>query len=174
MAIFKKTDEEGHDMTPVATIDRPQPKQPKQPAQSNSVSVIGPTMEFNGELSADEDLIIEGKVKGTIAHHKKHLTVGRQGRVEADIHASSVIVLGELVGDIFSDGSVTLSKGAFVKGNILCGRIIMEDGARFKGTIDMGEPAKVATVPQKSKASDKAPGEQDPNASQEASEANVS
>jgi cytoskeletal protein CcmA (bactofilin family) len=115
--------------------------------QSNNVSVIGPTLVFKGELSADEDLIIEGHIEGTIAHHKKNLTVGEQGRVKADIHASSVIVLGQLIGDIHCEGMVSLAKGADVKGDIFCGRIVMEEGARFKGKIDVGEQPKVAVVP---------------------------
>jgi cytoskeletal protein CcmA (bactofilin family) len=87
--------------------------------------------------------VIEGDIEGTIAHHKKHLTIGKQGRVKADIHASSVIVEGRLLGDIHSEGVVSLANGADVMGNIYCGRIVMEDGARFKGRIDMGERKKV-------------------------------
>lgn len=113
-----------------------------RPVRSKNVSVIGPTLVFKGELSADEDLVIEGNIEGTIAHHKKHLTIGTQGRVKADIHASSVIVEGKLTGDIHSEGIVSLAKGADVTGNIYCGRIVMEDGARFKGRIDMGEKQK--------------------------------
>ena len=77
-----------------------------QPIRSRNVSVIGPTLTFRGELSADEDLIIEGMIEGTIAHHDKNITIGKQGRVIADIHANSVIVHGELKGDIHSDGMV--------------------------------------------------------------------
>ncbi len=145
MAIFGKSDD---DVTP-AIVSEPRIGQ-KRPARSNNVSVIGPTMVFKGELSADEDLIIEGHIEGTITHHKKHLTVGKQGRVHADINASSVIVLGELVGDIRSDGMVSLAKSARVKGNIYCARIVMEDGARFKGKIDMGQAPKVKLVPNES------------------------
>lgn len=138
MAMFRKTDDD----------DRPDPASPPRigqarPIRSKNVSVIGPTLVFKGELSADEDLVIEGHIEGTIAHHKKHLTVGKQGRVKADIHASSVIVEGRLVGDIHSEGIVSLASGADVSGNIYCGRIVMEDGARFKGRIDMGDPPKV-------------------------------
>ncbi len=111
--------------------------------KADNVYVIGPTLVFKGELSADEDLIIEGQIEGTIAHHKKNLTVGKQGRVKADIDATSVIIEGQLVGDIRSDGIVSLAKGADVKGNIFCARIVMKDGARFEGKIDMGEPPKV-------------------------------
>ncbi|MCZ6717190.1 MAG: polymer-forming cytoskeletal protein, partial [Gammaproteobacteria bacterium] len=97
MGIFNVSDEnERPDIASVPRIGE------TRPVQSKNVSVIGPTMVFKGELSADEDLIIEGQIEGTIAHHEKHLTVGKQGRVKADIHASSVIVLGQLVGDIHS------------------------------------------------------------------------
>ena len=141
MGIFNMSDEnERRDIASVPRIGK------AQPAQSKNVSVIGPTLVFKGELSADEDLIIEGHIEGTIAHHKKHLTVGKQGRVKANIHASSVIVLGKLVGDIHSEGIVSLAKGADVTGNISYSRIIMEDGARFKGKIDMGEAPKVTVV----------------------------
>jgi cytoskeletal protein CcmA (bactofilin family) len=138
MAMFRKTDDD----------DRPDMASPPRigqarPIRSKNVSVIGPTLVFKGELSADEDLVIEGHIEGTIAHHKKHLTIGKQGRVKADIHASSVIVEGRLVGDIHSEGIVSLASGADVSGNIFCSRIVMEDGARYKGRIDMGEAPKV-------------------------------
>ncbi|MEE8094244.1 MAG: polymer-forming cytoskeletal protein [Gammaproteobacteria bacterium] len=113
------------------------------------MSVIGPTLEFKGELQADEDLVIEGQVEGTIAHHKKRLTIGKQGRVRADIDANSIIVEGQLVGDIHGVEVVSLASGADVTGNIFCRRIVIEDGARFNGRIDMGDQPKVTLVPKK-------------------------
>ncbi len=142
MAIFRRSDD--NDRPDISSA--PRIEQTRQ-VRTKNVSVIGPTLVFKGELSADEDLIIEGHIEGSIAHHEKHLTVGKQGRVKADIHANSVIILGKLVGDIRSDGTVTLAKGADVEGNIFCGRIVMEDGARFEGKIDMGKPAKEAKLP---------------------------
>lgn len=137
MALFNKADDDNlHEITTA-----PKSGQARL-LRSKSVSVIGPTLVFKGELSADEDLIIEGQIEGTIAHHKKHLTVGEQGRVMADIHASSVIVLGKVVGDIHSESIVSLTKSSNVKGNIYCARISMEDGALFEGSIDMGEREK--------------------------------
>jgi cytoskeletal protein CcmA (bactofilin family) len=122
----------------------------QQPIRSKNVSVIGPTLVFKGELSADEDLIIEGTIEGTIAHHKKNLTIGKKGRVTADIHATSVIIEGELNGDIHSDGLVSLAKGAKVTGNVYCTRLVMEDGATFNGKIDMAVPQqlKIASGPE--------------------------
>jgi cytoskeletal protein CcmA (bactofilin family) len=139
MAMFKKDD----DSVRSDVASPPRIGQTK-PIRSKNVSVIGPTLVFKGELSADEDLIIEGTIEGTIAHHEKHLTVGKQGRVKADIHASSVIVEGQLVGDIHSEGIVSLAKSADVSGNIFCGRIVMEEGARFAGRIDMGRTPRVS------------------------------
>lgn len=116
------------------------------PVRSRNVSVIGPTLVFKGELSADEDLVIEGTIEGTIAHHKKNLTVGKQGRVTADIHASSVLVEGALNGNIHSDGLVSLAKTAVVEGDIFCARLVFEDGASFTGRVDMAKlnPLKIA------------------------------
>jgi cytoskeletal protein CcmA (bactofilin family) len=138
MAIFKKTDDSDQPMKQ----DAPRTSLARA-AASDKKSVIGPSLAFKGEFSAEEDLIIEGQIEGSIAHHKKHLTIGKQGRVKADIHAASVIVFGKLVGDIHSEGSVSLAKGCDVEGNIFCGHIVMEDGARFKGAIDMDETSEV-------------------------------
>ena len=110
-------------------------------------SVIGPTLKFKGELSANEDLIIEGEIEGTIAHQDKNLTVGKEGRVKADINARTVEVYGKVEGDIHGEDIVKLAKSADVKGNIRCARIVMEDGARFSGSIDMGQKKKAPSKP---------------------------
>jgi len=140
MAMFKKSYDDKLDVSTPPRIGQ------SRPIRSKNVSVIGPTLIIKGELSADEDLVIEGQIEGTIAHHKKNLTIGKEGRVKADIHASSVLVEGHLVGDIHSEGIVSLAKSASVKGDIHCGRIVMEDGARFSGRIEMGEPRKATVV----------------------------
>ena len=146
--MFNKKDREYEDsrVTPPLRIGE------QQPVRSKNVSVIGPTLVFKGELSADEDLIIEGTIEGTIAHHKKNLTIGAAGRVSADIHASSVLVEGQLDGDIHSDGMVSLAKGATVNGDIYCVRIVLQDGACFNGKVVMEKekqaPLKIAPKPQ--------------------------
>lgn len=110
-------------------------------------SVIGPTLVFKGELSANEDLIIEGRVDGTIAHQEKNLTVGKEGRVKAAINARTVEIYGKVEGDIRCEDSVKLAKTSEVKGNIHCARIIMEDGAQFTGRIEMAGKAKPKSEP---------------------------
>ncbi len=134
-------------------IEEPQETSPlrigeQQPIRARNVSVIGPTLVFKGELSADEDLVIEGKVEGTIAHHQKNLTIGKQGRVTADIHATSVLVEGELNGDIHCEVLVSLAKNAMVTGNIYCSRLIMEEGATFNGNIEMVVPKHLKIAPE--------------------------
>ncbi len=93
MAMFKKSDD--NDRPTIASL--PKIGQTRQ-TQSKNVYVIGPTLVFKGELSADEDLYIEGCIEGTIAHHKMNLPVGKQGRVKADIYATSVIIEGYKTG----------------------------------------------------------------------------
>jgi len=130
--MFKKNDE---------PVEREEPVAPGYTAnievRKRNVSVIGPTLFIKGELSANEDLIIEGQIEGTISHQDKNLTVGKNGRVKADIHAQIVEIQGEVDGDIRGDNMVKLTGSAVVNGNIYCGRICMEDGAIFSGTIHM-------------------------------------
>ena len=117
--------------------------------RKRAVSVIGPTLIFKGELSANEDLVIEGQIEGTIAHQDKNLTVGKSGRVAADIHAEIVEIQGEVNGDIRGDQLVKLTESAVVNGNIRCARIVMEEGACFTGNIQMerrAEPAPAAKL----------------------------
>jgi len=118
-------------------------KSPTRPSagSSGTASVIGPTLSFVGELSAQEDLIIEGKIEGTIKHQKRNLTVGKQGRVKADIHAMKVIIEGTVEGDVRGDELVLLAKGSKLTGNISSPRVSMEDGAIFKGKMSVGTDA---------------------------------
>ena len=160
MSIFKKSNHEDRtystsDDDDRLSIDSTPRVETMPPVRFQNVSVIGPTLVIKGELSADEDLVIEGQIEGMIAHHKKHLTVGEQGRVKGDIHAHSVFILGQLVGDIYSEGMVSLAKGADVQGNISCARIAVEDGAKWRGKNDMLEDDATATaVPKESEQPD--------------------
>lgn len=118
------------------------------PVRSRNGSVIASTWAFKGKPPVTEGLIIEGHLECTIAHHKEHLTVGENGRVKADIHAKTVVVLGQLIGDIYSEGMVSLAKSSDVKGDIFCACLCIENGARFRGKIDMGELHDAPVVPE--------------------------
>jgi cytoskeletal protein CcmA (bactofilin family) len=119
------------------------------------VATIGKSGVVKGELSGSEDLIVDGEVEGSIALRGQTLTVGPNGRVRANIEARNVILHGRLDGDIRASERVDLRKSASLSGNISTSRISIEDGAFFKGGIDIqkGEPApKTDAKPQASAA----------------------
>ncbi len=104
---------------------------------ADKVSVIGPTLVFKGELEAGEDLLIQGKVEGSITHTAQSLTIGEQGAVAADIRARNIVVEGEVTGDMYGSESVGIRETAVVKGNVYSPRVGIDEGAHFKGGIDM-------------------------------------
>jgi cytoskeletal protein CcmA (bactofilin family) len=98
--------------------------------------IIGKQITIRGNLSGSEDLIVEGRIEGTVSL-KNHLTIEDSGVVEADIDVADLTVNGHMRGDMSAVQSVSINASAKVVGNIRAPRIIIEDGARFKGSIDM-------------------------------------
>jgi cytoskeletal protein CcmA (bactofilin family) len=143
MMLFKQSDDDGPDKVPPPGIGR------SRPIRSNNTSVIASTLRVEGKPSATEGLLIEGRLECTTAHHQKHLTVGEYSRVKANIHASTVTVFGQLVGNIHSKGMVWLAKSANVKGDIFCACLFIEEGARVEGKIEMGKTTSIAATPQR-------------------------
>ena len=105
------------------------------------VSVIGESLHFKGELSAGEDLIIEGTVEGKINQGKCCLTLKPNGRIIADVNATKIFIDGTVQGDLRATVSVTIRATGKVTGNIVAPRIAIDDGASFNGTIEMRDPA---------------------------------
>ena len=103
---------------------------------SEKISVLGPTLVFKGELTADEDLMLKGRVEGSITHTAS-LRIGEGGSVRGNIKAKHVTVDGNVDGDVFGGGSVTVRESAKVAGNIFAPRVSLVEGARFNGKIDM-------------------------------------
>src|ERR1700688_4288228 len=99
-------------------------------------SVLGPTLDFKGELSAEEDLLIQGRGEGYITHTQR-LTVGAQGTVKANISALLIIVEGTVDGDLQAEKSVFVKDTAKVCGNIYAPTVSIIEGANFSGSIDM-------------------------------------
>jgi cytoskeletal protein CcmA (bactofilin family) len=102
-------------------------------------AVIGPSIKINGDLSGEEDLIIQGKVAGTIQLKEKSLTVGKQGKVDANVLAKNIIVDGEVKGDLYGSERVAIRKTGNVHGNIVSPKVSLEEGCSFKGSIDMDQ-----------------------------------
>ena len=100
-------------------------------------SVLGPTIQFKGELSAEEDVIIQGCIEGSITHMRR-LTIGPEGTVRAKIDAQQVVVEGTLEGDVRAEKSVAVKEGAHMTGNIMAPSVSILQGANFNGHVDMG------------------------------------
>ena len=111
--------------------------------RSVDVATIGKSVIVKGELSGSEDLYVDGEVEGSINLRGQSLTIGPNGRVHANIEARNVIVHGRVDGNIKASDRVDLRKSASLCGDILTTRVAIEDGAFFKGTIDIqkAEPA---------------------------------
>ena len=97
---------------------------------------IGKSVFVKGELSGSEDLYLDGEVEGTIELRGQSLTIGPNGRVRANTHAQDIVVHGKVTGNLHAD-RVELKKSALVTGDVITGRIVIEDGAFFKGGIDI-------------------------------------
>ena len=101
------------------------------------LSVIGKTVFVKGEVEAAEDMLVEGRLEGSIKHTASRLTVGVSGVVNADINAKNLVIQGTVDGNIVGSESVVIEESAEVRGNIYTARISVADGAQFSGTIDM-------------------------------------
>jgi cytoskeletal protein CcmA (bactofilin family) len=114
----------------------------REPSESSaeSVSVIGETLHFKGELSAGEDLVIEGRVEGTINQGKCCLTVKPKGHITASVNATKIFIEGKVEGDLSATVSVTVRESGVVDGNIIAPRVAITEGATFNGNIRMLSP----------------------------------
>lgn len=115
---------------------------------NDRASVLGPTLYFKGDLSAEEDLLIQGRVEGSVTHTQR-LTVGPQGTVKANIRAQLIVVEGTVDGDLSAEKSVVVKESAKIVGNIAAPSVSISEGASFSGNIDMGSKKEAAARPVK-------------------------
>jgi len=110
------------------------------PRRSTTNATIGPSIFIKGDLSGEEDLVIEGRVEGKVDLKQNNVTIGKNGRVRADVFGKVVIVEGEVDGNVFAREQAILRQAGAIRGNITAPRVMLEDGSRFKGSIDMEAP----------------------------------
>ncbi|HVP51790.1 MAG TPA: polymer-forming cytoskeletal protein [Terriglobales bacterium] len=101
-----------------------------------AVAHIGKSVVIKGELSGSEDLYLDGEVEGKIDLREHHLTIGPHARVRAGVNARDIVVQGQLNGNVHGRERVELKKSAVLTGDIVTQRIVIEDGAVFKGSIE--------------------------------------
>ena len=121
--------------------EKPQNLPPPSPAPTHSErAVIGPSISIVGEVKGKEDLLIQGQIDGTVDLKDQSVTIGPEGRVKADITGRVVAVEGEVDGNLHAEEQVVLRSSAKVQGDITAPRVVLEDGASFRGLVDMGDP----------------------------------
>jgi cytoskeletal protein CcmA (bactofilin family) len=118
-------------------------------SDSRNAATIGKAVKVVGQIFTKEDLYVDGDVEGTIESQDNKVTIGPNGRVQASIKARDVIILGQVQGNVETSDKVDIRKDAKLVGDIVTSRISIEDGALFKGSIDIkkAEPKSAAPAP---------------------------
>jgi len=115
--------------------------QPEPEPRRNSVAHIGKSVRIKGELTGSEDLYIDGQVEGVVQLKDYYLTVGPSGKVQANVNAKKVMIHGSVRGNICASDSVTIGKTGSLIGDLIVAGVVIEDGAYFKGSIDIQKAA---------------------------------
>lgn len=133
--------------SPAADTRSAAPAAPASPtARRRETAVIGASIQIDGHLRGQEDLIIEGEVNGTVNLANNTLTIGNQAKIKANVFAHTVYIDGTMDGDLYGAEQVLVRKTARMKGNITSPRVTLEDGASFKGSIEMDPEAVKAAI----------------------------
>ena len=161
--IWKKSDAD-NPSTPTPLQSPPKPSAPRsQPSSVKDRALIGSSIKIEGNLSGGEDLFVEGRVEGKIDLNQHSVTIGNDGRIKADIHGRRIVIMGEVEGDLYGSEQITLRQSSKVRGNLIAPRVSLEDGADFKGSIDMTSKPPVEAKPlHKEIAAAKSPSPQSP------------
>jgi cytoskeletal protein CcmA (bactofilin family) len=100
-------------------------------------ATIGTTISIHGDLTGEEDLLIEGRIEGKIECRRHSVIVGKNGHIKGDIYGKNITVEGNVEGNLYGDEQLSVRQSGTVNGNIVAPRVALEDGANFKGSIEM-------------------------------------
>jgi cytoskeletal protein CcmA (bactofilin family) len=131
--------------TPAPTYEPP--SRAAAPAATGDQATIGKGLVIKGEISGSESLFIDGKVEGTVNLPGNRVTVGRNGQVAANITSREIVVLGKVRGNVIATDRVDIRSEGALTGDVTAARISIEDGAFFKGGIDIRKPDAKAGAP---------------------------
>ena len=120
-------------------VPPPTPKTEVHPKMAD-IAHIGKSVVIRGELSGSEDLFLDGEVEGSIDLKGHALTIGPNGKIRANVQAQEVVIHGRVDGNVRGTDRVELKKSAVLSGDIFTQRIMIEDGAFFKGAVDIQKP----------------------------------
>ena len=143
------------EVTPVSTTPQERKFEPvPQELSRGAVAHIGKSVVVKGELSGSEDLYIDGQVEGTIELREHNLTIGPHGRVQANVTAKEVVLHGTLKGNVRAVDRVEIRKSGSLVGDVVAARVMIEDGASIKGSVDIQKPAEPGSKPAEVKKTD--------------------
>jgi cytoskeletal protein CcmA (bactofilin family) len=111
--------------------------QKSQTPQAKERAMIGSTISIKGDLTGEEDLLIEGRLEGKIELRHNSVTIGKNGHIKADIFGKVITVDGTVEGNLYGEEQLIVRHCGTVRGNITAPRVALEDGCNFKGSIDM-------------------------------------
>src|SRR5690349_15164628 len=124
------------DTAPMSTT----PSTSYQNPDARSAAVIGKSVMIKGQIFSREDLTIDGEVEGSVELHEHRLTVGPHGKLQAGVKAREIVVLGSVHGNVEAPDKIDIRKDARLVGDIETARLVIEDGASFKGSIAIARP----------------------------------
>lgn len=105
--------------------------------RGSSFANIGRSVHVKGELTGNEDLTVDGTVEGRVDLNGHNLTIGTHGRITAEVSAKRVVVRGHVTGDILAEERIEVADGGVVEGDLTAPKVVLAEGARFKGSVDM-------------------------------------
>ena len=131
----------------IPMAEPPKPAPPPVRVEPNGRAVIGPSLVMKAQITGVEDLYIDGQVDGAIDLTGHNLTVGAKGRVKANVVARNIFVEGNLEGNVQASEKVEIRKTGSLRGDLTTAGVTIEDGAYFKGSIDIVKAPSVAAAP---------------------------
>jgi cytoskeletal protein CcmA (bactofilin family) len=145
VSLFGKPREESTPEAPQASSAAAPPRPPAQPAraaersprQGEEMANIGKSISIKGDLSGNEDLVIEGKVEGKVTLPNSQLTIGANGTIKAEVQAKSVVVIGRVSGNVRGTERVEIQATGIVEGDVIAPRLVVAEGAVVNGSIQM-------------------------------------
>jgi cytoskeletal protein CcmA (bactofilin family) len=141
--MWKKSETEDNSFPKVSEPHVPNASTSNAPAlKVQEHATIGSTISIKGDMAGEEDLLIEGKIEGKIECRRHSVIVGKNGRIKGDIYGNSITVEGNVEGNLYGDEQLNVRQSGTVHGNIVAPRVALEDGANFKGSIEMSPKGK--------------------------------
>ena len=131
---------------PSSETRTPSVSAPRPSSTGGSRATIGPSISIKGDVTGSEDLLIQGQVDGSVSLGKHAVGVGSEGRVKANIVGRVITIEGRVEGDLTAEEQIILRGSAQVHGDIKAPRVVLEDGATFRGLVDMGTTSTKATA----------------------------